>query len=65
MCEFEMRNVRHEAESGEEPEVSHDSYLEMAHRLVSHVEGVPGRTGAKAKIENCYLQPIPEDSAMR
>jgi len=64
LYELEMRNVRHAAQGGEEPEVLHVPDLAMAHRLVSDVEGIPDRTGAKGQIEISCLQRIPENSGM-
>ena len=64
MYEYKMRNMRDEVESGEEPEVCDVPHLAVAHRLVSDVEGIPDRTGAKGQIEISCLQRIPENSGM-
>ena len=64
MYELEMRNLRHAAQGGEETAVHDVPRLAMAHRLVSDVEGIPDRTGAKGQIEISCLQRIPENSGM-
>ena len=55
MYEFEMRNVQHEAQGGEESQGFPLPYLAMAHGLVPDVESLPVRIVSKEKIKTGNL----------